>query len=342
MQAIPLHDTFNIIRKLTFRRCLNAVKLFTSFLLSRWLGRPVQWGLPLSVAIEPTTACNLSCPECPSGLRSFTRATGSIKTDFFRQTIDQLHKDIFWLNFYFQGEPFIHKGFLEMVSYASSKNIYTVTSTNAHFFTDETAAQTVRSGLDRIIISVDGATQHTYEQYRVGGTLDKVLQGAATLIRWKKKLKSKTPFVVFQCILFRTNAHEHDLIRQIAREIGADALWFKSAQVMDYNNDPNRLIPIQDTQSRYTTPEKGQRTVKAAMANHCWKMWHSNVITWDGKVVPCCFDKDAAHVMGALQKYSIQEIWESKNYRDFRKRLMKSRKNIDICANCSEGLKVWH
>jgi radical SAM protein with 4Fe4S-binding SPASM domain len=77
------------------------------------------------------------------------------------------------------------------------------------------------------------------------------------------------------------------------------------------------------------------------MPNYCWKMWHSQVITWNGIVVPCCFDKDAAHPMGNLNEQSLQEIWESKNYDEFRQELLKSRKNIDICSNCSEGIKVW-
>jgi radical SAM protein with 4Fe4S-binding SPASM domain len=70
-------------------------------------------------------------------------------------------------------------------------------------------------------------------------------------------------------------------------------------------------------------------------------MWHSNVITWDGKVLPCCFDKDAQHQLGDLGKVEMHQIWNGKNYQEFRKELMKSRKNIDICSNCSEGISVW-
>jgi radical SAM protein with 4Fe4S-binding SPASM domain len=70
-------------------------------------------------------------------------------------------------------------------------------------------------------------------------------------------------------------------------------------------------------------------------------MWHSNVVTWDGKVLPCCFDKDAQHQLGDLNHDEMAKVWESKNYDEFRKELMRSRKNIDICSNCSEGIKVW-
>jgi radical SAM protein with 4Fe4S-binding SPASM domain len=77
------------------------------------------------------------------------------------------------------------------------------------------------------------------------------------------------------------------------------------------------------------------------MVNRCWKLWHANVITWDGLVVPCCFDKDAQHRMGDLKSGSFKSIWKSEAYKNFRTSLMNGRKNIDICSNCSEGASVW-
>jgi hypothetical protein len=81
--------------------------------------------------------------------------------------------------------------------------------------------------------------------------------------------------------------------------------------------------------------------MKNKLANRCWKLWHANVITWDGLVVPCCFDKDAMHQLGNLKSQSFTDIWKNDNYKQFRKELMKGRKNIDICSNCSEGVSVW-
>src|SRR6476646_9319253 len=121
-----------------------------------------------------------------------------LKQDFFRETIDQLYKELSYLVFYFQGEPYLNPEFLDMVKYASSKKIYTATSTNAHYLNDINAKRTIESGLDRLIISIDGTTQEVYQQYRVGGRLDKVLEGATNIVKWKKKLKSKTPFIIFQ------------------------------------------------------------------------------------------------------------------------------------------------
>ena len=340
MSRINITDTTNLLSKLTLRRAWNAAKVLGSFYMSRLTGKPVQWGYPVSISFEPTTSCNLRCPECPSGLRAFTRPTGMLENQFFRQTIDEMYKELLYLIFYFQGEPYLNPAFLDMVQYAATRKIYTATSTNAHYLTDENARKTVESGLDRLIISIDGTTQAVYEQYRVGGRLDKVLAGAKNIVKWKKTLNSSKPFVVFQFLVVKPNEHQIDDVKQLAKEVGVDDVWFKTAQIYDYEKDPNQLIPTIDKYSRYK--KKGDvYEPKNKLANHCWKLWHANVITWDGLVVPCCFDKDAQHQLGNLKEMSFRETWNNESYKMFRKQLMNSRKNIDICSNCSEGTRVW-
>src|SRR4029453_4749693 len=114
---------------------------------------------------------------------------GMLQKDFFKQTIDDIYKELLYLIFYFQGEPFLNTQFLEMVKYAHSKAIYTATSTNAHYLTDEKARLTVESGLDRLIISIDGTTQDVYQQYRIGGRLDKVIEGTKNIVNGNRELR---------------------------------------------------------------------------------------------------------------------------------------------------------
>lgn len=341
MPAFNFNDTKNMLSKLTLRRMWNGAKVMSSYYLSKWTHRPLQWGLPVSISFEPTTSCNLRCPECPSGLRAFTRPTGMLNDNFFKQTIDQLSKDLFYLVFYFQGEPYLNPDFLQMVKYASSKKIYTATSTNAHYLNDENARSTVESGLDRLIISIDGTTQDVYQQYRRGGRLAKVIEGTKNVVAWKKKLKSDTPFIFFQFLVVRPNEHQIKEIKELAKECGVDEVRFKTAQVYDYENDPNQLIPVTQKYSRYKKDSTGKYRLKNSLSNHCWRLWHATVITWDGLVVPCCFDKDAGHQLGDLKGRSFKEIWHNEAYSGFRKQVLAGRKNIDICANCSEGTKVW-
>jgi radical SAM protein with 4Fe4S-binding SPASM domain len=333
-------DALNFLSKLTFARVGNVMRVGTSYIFSKITQRPSHWGTPLSISFEPTTSCNLRCPECPSGLRSFTRPTGMLPDELFKDTIDQLHRQLLYLIFYFQGEPYLHPRFLDLVRYAAQKGIYTATSTNAHFLNEDNARKTVESGLDRIIISIDGATQETYQAYRVGGQLSKVLEGTRNLVKWKKELKSPTPFIIFQFLVVRPNEHQLEDVRQLAREMGVDEVRFKTAQIYDYAQG-SPLIPTLDYYSRYQNNGNGTYAIKNKLLNHCWRMWHSCVITWDGLVVPCCFDKDAEYRMGDLKQQSFATLWRGTAYRQFRKSLIKSRQEIEMCRNCTEGTRVW-
>lgn len=333
-------DKIQLVKRLSFYKIYNFSLLLISYFISKISGKMVHWGLPVSIAIEPTTACNLKCPECPSGLRSFSRPTGNLKSDFFKMIIDQISKHTYYLIFYFQGEPYINPSFLEMVEYASQKGIYTATSTNAHFLSMENAIKTVESGLSRLIISIDGTTQETYSQYRKEGQLSKVLEGTRNIIDAKKKFKSKTPYVIFQYLVVKPNEHQIEDAKLLAKEMGVDEIRFKTAQIYDFENGSD-LIPDNPKYSRYKKNKLGNYSINNPLLNHCWRLWHSPVITWDGKIVPCCFDKDAKHNLGDLKENSFLEIWRNQKYDNFRASVLRSRKEIDICSNCSEGTKVW-
>ena len=151
--SYPYRDILNLASKLTMKRCLNLVKLWKGYKRSMKSKEPHNGAMPSSISIEPTTSCNLRCPECPSGLRSFTRPTGMLQENTFKKAIDEIADTLIYLTFYFQGEPYLNPKFLDLVKYAHNKNIYTATSTNAHYLNDKNAKATVESGLDRLIIS---------------------------------------------------------------------------------------------------------------------------------------------------------------------------------------------
>ena len=335
-----IRDHLQFISRATALKVYNAALVTGSYFISRLSGKPFHRGQPIALSFEPTTSCNLRCPECPSGLRSFTRPTGMLDELLYKKTIDELAGRLWYLLFYFQGEPYLHKQFFELIAYASARNIYTATSTNGHYLTKENALRTVESGLDRLIISIDGTTQETYESYRIGGSLEKVIAGTRNLISAKKELKSRTPHVIFQFLVVRSNEHQLEEIKKLAIELGVDEVGIKTAQIYDYENG-HSLIPENEKYSRYRKNKDGKYELKNHYLNHCWKLWHSAVITWDGTVVPCCFDKDALFKMGSLKEKSFREIWKDKAYRDFRSSLVKSRNEIEMCRNCTEGITVW-
>ena len=335
-----LSNNYKLIKQLTFKRIVNLLKLYYSFIASRITKSGKIAGCPMAISIEPTTACNLGCPECPSGLKLFSRPTGNLTTELHNKIIDQMKDSVWYINYYFQGEPFINPNFLSFIKYAKANGIYCSTSTNAHFLNSEKAKETVESGLNKLIISIDGTTQETYEKYRKKGTLNKVIEGTNNILKWKKKLKSKTPLVIFQYLVVNHNEDQVEDAIELSKELGVDEIRFKTAQVYNFKNG-NSLIPKNDKYSRYKKQKDGSFALKNKLYNHCWRMWSSSVITFDGKLVPCCFDKDAKHQIGDLQSNSFKSIWNSKKYENFRINILRNRKEIDICQNCTEGTKVW-
>jgi radical SAM protein with 4Fe4S-binding SPASM domain len=329
-----------LLGTLTVRKVWNLSLLYASHYWSRLTRRPVHWGMPMKIGMEPTTSCNLRCPECPSGLRNFTRPTGMLVPEHFERFTDELHRDLIYLLLYFQGEPYLNPGFLQMAAYAVKKGIYTATSTNGHYLDEERAHKTVQSGIHEVLVSVDGVTQESYAKYRVGGNLEKVKEGIRNLVAARTAAKSKTPVVLLQFIVFRQNEQEVDAVRKMGEELGVDKVLIKTAQVYDYENGSD-LIPTESKWSRYEKRPDGKFAIKNRMPNQCWKLWQGAEITWDGQVLPCCFDKDAQHVMGKVTETSFRQIWRSQPYQEFRKKILSGRKEVDICTNCTEGLKIW-
>ena len=128
--------------------------------------------------------------------------------------------------------------------------------------------------------------------------------------------------------------------KQLAKEYGVNKVAFKTAQIYDYEHGSD-LLPTIDKYSRYKSNGDGTYSIKNKLENKCWKMWQSCVLTWDGQVIPCCFDKDASHSMGNVKENQFKDIWFSKRYDNFRSALLNSRSEIEICKNCTEGLTVW-
>lgn len=322
-------------RYLTLQKVINYALLRSSFHLSQILQKPLIWGKPTTLSIEPTTSCNLRCPECPSGLRSFTRPTGMLQEGLFEQVIDQVKGHLSWLHLYFQGEPFLNPRFLEMVKYSDSKGIFTSTSTNAHYLQPKQVEGILSSGLKQLIVSMDGITQEVYAQYRVGGSLEKVQEGLKSLISERKKAGQNFPRIVLQFLVTGQNEHQLPALKSWAESMEVDELQLKTTQIYDFENGSD-LIPPDLGYSRYVPDGNGKWKLKKQMQNKCWRMWEGAVVTWDGKVVPCCFDKDASHVMGELKDHSLAAIWSSLPYFNFRKQLLTDRSEIEICRNCTE------
>lgn len=294
--------------------------------------------MPISYSIEPTNHCNLQCPECPSGLGSLTRPLGLLKTDDFKKLIDEISCTGFYIQLFFQGEPYINKNLPEMIRYAQTKNVYVSISTNGHFVNEKNVELVLDNSPDKLIFSVDGLDEESYQKYRVGGSFEQADAGLRSLINRKKERGSKKPFIEFQFIVMKQNEHQMEDIRKYCREVGVDKLVFKTMQISSYEN-ALKFLPTNEKYRRYILNNKSFK-IKYEIKNHCFALWRTSVITWDGRVVPCCFDKDALNEVGIVNGRSFDDVWTSKEYSAFRNKILSSRKSVPMCTNCTEGLKV--
>ncbi len=324
---------------MTLRKVFNALSVYFFYACSVLFKTTKRGAYPVSISVEPGTSCNLQCLECPSGQRAFTRPTGSIDFDLYKKIVDEFAPNLSNLILYFQGEPFLHKQFFDLVRYASvEKNIFTHTSTNGHYLTVSNSINTIKSGLDKLIISLDGTTSDIYEKYRKNGNFERVISGIKTIVEQKKILKSKTPFIELQFIVFRHNEHQLEEIKALAKTLGVDKLALKSAQVYEFEHD-TELIPTIDKYARYRKSKSGVYEIKSTLPNRCRRLWESSVITWDGKVLPCCFDKDADFMTGYLSVTDFKTADSAVEAKAFRKAVLTDRTQFKICRNCTSGLK---
>lgn len=328
----------NFIKYFTIKRAINAVKIISSFYLSRILHKPIVWGMPISYSVEPTNHCNLKCPECPSGLGSLTRPLGLLKTDDFKKLVNEISETGFYVQLFFQGEPYINKNLPEMISYAQSKNVYISISTNGHFVNEKNVDYVLDNAPDKLIFSVDGLDEESYQKYRVGGTFKQADEGLRLLIKRKKERLLNKPFVEFQFIVMKQNEHQMEEVKKYCSDVGVDKLVFKTMQISSYEN-ALKFLPTNKKFRRYAL-ENNSFKIKYEIKNHCFALWRTSVITWDGRVVPCCFDKDANNEMGIVNGKSFSEVWNSDKYYQFRSQILSDRKSQSMCTNCTEGLKV--
>ncbi len=285
------------------------------------------------VSIESAAVCNLRCPECPAGLRTFKRA---LFMDFslFKKVVDEIHRHTLQVLLYFQGEPLLNPKIFEMIRYANDKNLHTYLSTNAQTIDETVSTEIVASQLRHLIISIDGTTQSSYEKYRQGGSLAKAVRAIELLNAERKKQHSRFPKIEVQFVVFRHNEHEIDDIKKLARQWGTDRVSIKTAQIYDFAEKPE-TIPTQPKYSRYVFRD-GRWQLKKSLRNRCFRSWAGAVINSEGEVVPCCFDKKCEFSFGNIRHATLHEIWHSAKAIAFRRQIRHDRKVFDICTNCTE------
>lgn len=337
-------------------RIINQLRCGWSFALSLFGVVRVRH-LPTFVSVEPANFCQLRCPECPVGIASRLSphsptansqspiANRLMTMEIFHRILDNVKEHAHTMQFYFQGEPLLNKQLPEMIAAAHKAGIYTIVSTNAQSLNQDMANALVHSGLNRIIVSIDGFSEESYQTYRVGGSLQKALDALRCLANAKRLYKSHIR-IESQTLRLKTNEHEWEWIKKNYKKLGATHLVFKTAQLYNFEHG-HPLMPTDERYSRYRKTADGRYVHKSshlsplALSPHrliasqpCLRLWSGCVITTSGDVLPCCYDKDHRHNLGNITTHSLSEIFHSHKANTLRKHILKG--NLpEMCKNCN-------
>ncbi|MEE9198945.1 MAG: radical SAM/SPASM domain-containing protein [Dehalococcoidia bacterium] len=305
------HRIMLAFRYFTPKKFLNFALMETQLYmgLRRVRGYPYEW------EIDTTNICQLKCPLCHTGLDNIRRVKGVMHFDTFRKTIDEIKDYVVWLSLYSWGEPLLNKQIPRFISYAHRAKIATLISSNLSLpLSPEKVEDIIRSGLDVLIISLDGVTQEVYEQYRVKGKLSLVMDNIRLFVQKKRELGYKTPYLEWQFIVMKQNEHQITEAERQAQKLGVDRIIFKEVDLphgMGSEELARKWAPMSVNGYQEAQPwdkpynEKGKT---------CWRLWRSAVVNWDGGYAPCCYLTDAKHDFGNVKDQSIKSIWNNAHY----------------------------
>ena len=336
--------TSAVSTRLLASRTLNQLRCWISYALSLFGVVRVRH-LPTFISVEPANFCQLRCPECPVGIASSPHRLSPhrlMPLSIFERVLEQVQSTAHTMQFYFQGEPLLNKQLPEMIAMAHKVGLYTIVSTNAQTLSRCTAEALVKSGLNRIIVSIDGFSEESYAAYRVGGSLQKALEGLKHIANAKAEFHSRIR-IELQILRLKSNEHEWGWIKKNYKKLGATHLVFKTAQLYDFEHG-HPLMPTNERYSRYKRTIDGtyihkKKTIHNSLSNihhsPCFRLWSGCVITTTGEILPCCYDKGHHYAFGNILFLSLRDIFHSKKANNFRLHVLKSQKSQpNICNNC--------
>ncbi len=307
--------------------------LSTAWALLRWklFRRYRAADTPLALMIEPTNRCNFNCPLCDRGTGKLTRPEGSMSLEDFERILEGAGRGLKLLLLWNQGEPLLNKQFGEMARAAKRRGVFCAASTNGSLLRRK-AEEILDSGLDELIVSLDGATAESYNRYRRGGDFEDILNGIRHLV--EKRGKRLAPLISLQFLLLKDNIGEIEDFKRLVKNLGADRALWKTVQVSD-ETQAAEFLPQDAAYSRYRNPLN--RELKRTRRD-CRRLLYSAVVDWNGNMVPCCFDKDEAFVVGNALESDFKSVWKGAKFNSFRAKIAEGRLPA-MCHNCTEGIE---
>jgi radical SAM protein with 4Fe4S-binding SPASM domain len=294
-------------------------------------------GIPPILQLEPCNTCNLRCLTCATGARLVHRRAAAMPLGMFKNVIDQVRGSVYLLVFWSWGEPFLNRDAPKMIRYAKDSGLLVHASTNGHFFDSrDKAAAIVESGLDSLIIAVDGLDQQTYTKYRQGGDFAKVIASIEQVVAVRASLGTKHPRITFRFIVMKHNEHQVGEVRRFAESLGVDVLTFRSAvlrrSVLDLGDSLAPLAP-EYRRFRYETDDSELGAQKRSR-NYCHRPYANLTVFSNGDVVACENDFNAAVPLGNVTRNTVRQILSSATTRSFLKTFTGDLERFDFCREC--------
>jgi radical SAM protein with 4Fe4S-binding SPASM domain len=292
-------------------RAWNRAKLLWGYLR----GQSRLSALPVEYIVETTAKCNLYCPMCPR--ETHKQPKEDMPAEIFDHLVRESGRSAEHMMLIGLGEPFLDPLIFDRIEYCARHDVSTLLSTNGTFLDEETSDQLLRSPLEHVTLSFDGATRESFEYYRKGARFEKVRDNFVRFARMKKERGSKMQVVV-QMVRMERNAGEvEDFVRFWSAVPGVDQ------------------VRIKEDETNLMRPQAGHEAEE--WKHPCHYLWRGPLyVKHNGDVYPCCqsYMLDGKPV-GHIGERPIGEIWNSEEMVRMRRLHVTGRAGeIDICSRC--------
>ena len=325
--------------RLTFvNRSLAPVRLFNHLLrgVEGRLRRARPWSLPLGLQLEPTVRCQLTCPQCPRTTAVGGPTESDMPWDDYARLMGEIGPSLGVVAFWQWGEPLLHPRIADMIRLAHGYGCLTLLSTNGQVGPDYAVGKLLDSGLDMLIISLDGTTQGTYEQFRKDGCVEQVTGFAAQAVAEKRRRGLTAPLINLRTVVTRDNEGELARIEDFTREIGADAYTVKSVSLYYDGSPDSPVLPRQRELRSFQYQGHAEAAAYLAEGNVCRKPWYWPCLRHDGQLLLCECDHGGDAALGnVFQAGSFRSVWRGEQAATLR-RSFRADGQIDLgfCRRC--------
>lgn len=298
-------------------------------------------GRPYILFLDACNLCNLRCPLCPTGLNDLGRPQSMLCFEDFRRYFDPFAPYLFELYLHNWGESLLNPEVFSMVTYAQKRNVGTNLSSNFVHIDAAGIDRILESGLEYLVISLDGTSPATYAKYRIRGDFERVVENMKALLNRRRERRAKWPIVEWQFIVMKHNQHEIPTAKKMAKSIGVDLLRFIPVGMpFDMKNRAEVAAKwFPDTMDGGRRVPDPQIFGQSLRKGPCFYLYRAMVVNADGGISPCCLVYRQKHDFATLPKGMFDPliIWNNEHFSSARSLFSPQRngnRKTTVCNTC--------